>query len=261
MYFNVIEWQILKNTARPPSTMYDEDEILTIREVARYLKMNERSIYKLAHQGLIPTVKIGNQWRFRKNLIDAWLESQMAVAAMKSLADSDAESPSISSLLKPEAINTDLAGRGKDEVLRELADLMVKAYGVKEKERFLREILNREKLCTTAVQTGVAVPHPRRNGNHFTQHPALAFGCSKKGIDFGSLDGELTFLFFMLCAPQDHLHLRIMARINRVLSSADVREELVGATSAERVIAILKREEGAIEDSQQYVPLLERGRV
>ncbi len=237
--------------------MYEEDEIITIREVAKYLKMNERSIYKLAHQGLIPTVKIASQWRFRKDLIDAWLESQMGIAAINSLSNGNADDVSIRTLLKPEAITTSLAGQRKDEVLEELCDLMVKAHSIKDRERFLREVLNREKLCTTAIQKGVAVPHPRRNGQHFVNSPAVAYGCSKKGVDFDSLDGEPTHLFFMLCAPKDHLHLKIMAKINKLLGDADVREELIAATSAENVINIMKREEGVRKEAQQFISLSE----
>jgi len=234
--------------------MFEQDEILTIREVAKYLKMNERSIYKLAHQGVIPTVKIGNQWRFRKNLIDAWLESSMASAAMNSLSGGNAQDIFVHSLLKPEGISTNLSARRKDEVLEELADLMVTAYSIKERDRFLREVISREKLCTTAIQKGVAVPHPRRNGAQFVKHPALVFGCSKKGVEFGSLDGEPTHLFFMLCAPQDNLHLHIMAKINRMLGEADVRDELIAATSALDVINIIRREEGVSEKPQHFVP-------
>ena len=226
--------------------MYEQDEILTIREVARYLKMNERSIYKLAHQGLIPTVKIASQWRFRKNLIDAWLEGQMASSAIANLSEGGVDAVLLHSFLSPEGIITDLQGQRKEQVLEELADLMVELYSIKDKERFLREIFNRERLCTTAIQTGVAVPHPRRNGSQFVASPALVYGCSKQGVHFGSLDGELTHLFFMLCAPQDALHLKLMARINKLLGNADVREELMCATAADDVIDIIRREEGVM---------------
>ncbi len=230
--------------------MYQDDEILTIRDVAKYLKMNERSIYKLVHQGLIPTFKIASQWRFRKNIVDAWLESQMT-SPVNSLPEENFQDAPISSLLKPEGIKTRLSGRRKNEVLEELADLMVEAHFIKDRDRFLREILNRERLCTTAIQKGVAMPHPRRNGNHFTRRAALVFGCSREGVDFGSLDGEPTHLFFMLCAPEDHLHLKIMAKINKLLARSEVREELIAATSPEHVILIIQREEGQREPFQE----------
>lgn len=239
--------------------MYEEDEVLTIREVAKYLKMNERSIYKLAHQGLIPTVKIASQWRFRKDLIDAWLESQMAAAATNSLFDRNSEEVFIHSLLNAEGINTNLAGQRKDEVLEELADMMVRAHSIKDRDRFLREVVNREKLCTTAIQKGVAVPHPRRNGNQFVKSAGLVYGCSKKGVDFDSLDGAPTHLFFMLCAPKDNLHLKIMGKVNKLLGDADVREELIAATSAREVINIMKREEEVSKELQELVSLSESG--
>ncbi len=229
--------------------MYEEDEILTIREVAKYLKMNERSIYKLAHQGVIPTVKIASQWRFRKNLIDAWLEGQMSTAPMTYLSEEGDNAVSISSLLKLGGINTDLQAERKDDVLEELADLMVVAHSIKDRERFLREVMNRERLCTTALQKSVAVPHPRRNGSQFVSSSALVYGCSKKGVDFGSLDGELTHLFFMLCAPKDALHLKLMAKINKLLGNDNVREELMAAVSADEVVQIVRREEGVRDSS------------
>ncbi len=234
---------INRNHSRKPSNMYEEDEILTIRDVAKYLKMNERSIYKLAHQGLIPTVKIASQWRFRKNLIDAWIESQMSSTAIASALSNNSESIPLSTLLKRDGIRTNLAGRTKDEVLHELAELMVACYPIKDPDIFFREIVNREKLCTTAIQRGVAMPHPRKNGNHFTREPAVVFGCSKNGVDFDSLDGEPTHLFFMLCAPQDHLHLKMMATINKLLADDDVRDALIAAASAEQVIRIIRGRE------------------
>jgi PTS system nitrogen regulatory IIA component len=237
------------------SLVYEEDEILTIREVAKYLKMNERSIYKLAHQGLIPTVKIASQWRFRKNLIDAWLEGQMTSGALKSLSEGNAEDVFIHPLLKPEGIETHLRARTKNQVLEELADLMVQSHGIKDRDGFLREILNREKLCTTAIQRGLAVPHPRRNGSRFTQHPAVVFGCSKEGVEFASLDGGLIHLFFMLCAPRDHLHLKIMAKINKLVSNQEVHEGLLRSTSAEDVMIIIRREEGLKEQLKESVSL------
>jgi nitrogen PTS system EIIA component len=240
-----------EKTAQPiatPEPVYREDEILTIREVAKYLKMNERSIYKLAHLGLIPTVKIASQWRFRKNLIDAWLENQMSSSAMKFAQDENGAHLPIYTLLTAEGVKTHLTGRRKEEVLQELADLMVEAHGIRDRDIFFREILNRERLCTTAIQRGVAMPHPRRNGHQFTRKPAVVFGCSREGVDCGSLDGEPTHLFFMLCAPEDHLHLKIMAAINKLLMDADVREALLAATSGEDVIEILRRKEGVQEE-------------
>lgn len=224
------------------------DEIMTIREVADYMKMNERTIYKLAQGGEIPAVKVANQWRLKKRWVDEWLESQMRVFGPRWQArvekGQDEGGFRIADLFREEVISTNLAATTGEEVLEELVDLLVMAGFLRLKGPFLRAVKERESLYTTAIEPGLAIPHSRWALAGQVVEPAIAFGRSRKGIDFGSLDGGPTFLFFLPCAPEDGLHLRILARLAKLLRCQDLVGELKQAEVSREVIRLIANKEG-----------------
>ena len=221
------------------------EEILTIRELAEYLRMNERTIYKLAQEGKIPAAKVANQWRFKKSLVNEWLELEMRKFSPRQLAklEEEKEPLRISSLVKRETISLELPSRTKEEVLEKLADSLAEGGYVRSRDTLLRSLEEREKLYTTGIEEGVAFPHPRRCLGGQIKGPVVAFGLSKKGVDFASLDGKPTFLFFLPCSPDDHTHLRIMAKLSRFLRDKTLRENLKKVNAPEEVIQILAQKE------------------
>ncbi len=230
--------------------MNDPDEILTIKQVADCLKVNERAIYKLAQEGGIPAVKIANQWRFRRSMIDGWLDLQMSSHIAGHNADhngpADAPGPqtlSIADALRPNAIRLELAATTKAQALEELAGLLASRFAVRDAAGFRHAVLSRERLCSTAILEHVAFPHPRYNGSRFAKELAIAVGRSKAGLDFGSLDGKPTHLLVMLCAPNDSLHLRVIAKLGRLLGDAALRRALIDAPSPEAFIELLRERE------------------
>jgi excisionase family DNA binding protein len=227
--------------------MNDPDEILTIKQVADALKVNERAIYKLAQEGGIPAVKVANQWRFRRSMIDGWLDLQMS----RNLGgngepgqpqEADAEL-SITSILRPEAMRLGMAATTKSEALEELATVLARSYDVRDAAGLRQAVLSRERLCSTAIVESVALPHPRYNGSRFTREPAIAIGRSARGLDFGSLDGKPTYLVVMLCAPSDSLHLRMIAKLGRLLGDTALRQALMAAPSPEAFIQLVRDRE------------------
>ena len=231
------------NTQRP---MNDPDEILTIKQVADCLKVNERAIYKLAHEGGIPAVKIANQWRFRRSMIDGWLDLQMSGHIAGHNGPAEAAGPntlSIADALRPGAIRLELASTTKSQALEELATLLASRFAVRDAAGFRHAVLSRERLCSTAILEHVAFPHPRYNGSRFAKELAIAVGRSGAGLDFGSLDGKPTHLLVMLCAPNDSLHLRVIAKLGRLLGDAALRRALIGAPSPEAFIELIRERE------------------
>ena len=225
----------------------DPDEILTIKQVADYLKVNERAIYKLAQEGGIPTVKIANQWRFRRSMIDGWLDLQMSNhlgdrngAAHVPASEGDLV---IADILRPGAIRLRLAAATKTEALEELATLLTKNFAVRDAVGFRQAVLSRERLCSTAILEHVAFPHPRYNGSRFVKEPAVVVGRSDRGLSFGSIDGKPTHLIVMLCAPSDALHLRLIAKLGRLLGDAGLRRELIEADRPEAVVEFIRERE------------------
>jgi excisionase family DNA binding protein len=227
--------------------MYDPDEILTIKQVADYLKVNERAVYKLAQEGGIPTVKIANQWRFRRSMIDGWLDLQMS----GHLTPQNGSSPqpgadatvSISDTLRAGAIRLDLKASSKAEALDELAGLLSKSFAVRDPIGFRQAVHNRERLCSTAIVEGVAFPHPRYNGSRFVRELAIAIGRSPRGLDFGSPDGKPTHLVVMLCAPSDAMHLQSIAKLGRLMGDTSLRQELMTAANPKAFIGLIRERE------------------
>ncbi|HIE44357.1 MAG TPA: PTS sugar transporter subunit IIA [Candidatus Omnitrophica bacterium] len=146
--------------------------------------------------------------------------------------------------LNPAAITTDLKAKTKEEALKELTELLIDAGEVEseEKDNIMRILLEREKVGTTGVGYGVAIPHGRCDA---VKDVALAIGCSKKGVDFDSLDGKPVHLLFLLVACTTHgtLYLKILARISRFIKDRQFRDLLTQAESSEKVYEIVKNKE------------------
>jgi nitrogen PTS system EIIA component len=222
-----------------------ENEILTAKEVAEYLKINERTIYKLAKNGQIPTIKIAHQWRFRKSMLDSWLDLQMSHpgSGNGNGAIHNARDISVPSMITRENIYPRLESSTKEEILVEMVELFCANHQVSDKSKFENAIIEREQLCSTALYEEVALPHPRYNGDHFVKDPSLIIGISRKGVEFGSFDGKPTHLFIMLCAPSAPQHLLMMAKICRLLTLPDLKEQLVRARSSNKILSLIQQQQ------------------
>ncbi len=128
-------------------------------------------------------------------------------------------------LLKEKYIELDLKEKEKTKLIAELVDIVVKPSRIKDGEFLFKAILEREKLGSTAIGNGVAIPHVKIKG---VKKPLLILGRSAEGVDFDSLDGEKTYLFFMLISSQEEvgLHLKILAKISHLVKDKFVVERL-----------------------------------
>jgi len=128
-------------------------------------------------------------------------------------------------LLKEKYIVLDLQEKEKTKLIAELVNIVVKSSRIKNKEALFNAILEREKLGSTAIGNGVAIPHVKIKG---FKKPLLILGRSIEGVNFDSLDGEKTYLFFMLISPQEKvgLHLKILAKISHLVKDKFVVERL-----------------------------------
>jgi PTS system nitrogen regulatory IIA component len=138
----------------------------------------------------------------------------------------------------------DLRGNEKSEVLKEMAHQLADSESGLDPAQVLRVLQDREKISTTAIGEGVAIPHGKLPS---VERVSGLFARSLQGVDFGSLDGAPTYLFFTLIAPQDAAadHLKALARISRLLKDPDLRHRLLAATSSQELYNII-----AIEDQK-----------
>lgn len=148
----------------------------------------------------------------------------------------------LSDYVTPDRIILDLKSKNKIEVLRELSQFAVEKGLAPDVDKIYEGLLTREKLISTAVGDGVAIPHTRCEG---PDKIFLLIARSKKGIDFDSLDGRLTHLFVAIIGPPeaDKDQLKILSRTARFLKRKEFRETALTATKAEQIVESLLEED------------------
>ena len=122
----------------------------------------------------------------------------------------------ISDLLIKERINLDIKSTEKEDVIRELARLHEATGVLEDYEGYVEALLAREAQSSTALEEGIAIPHAK---TEFVKTAALAMGRSTKGVDYDSLDGEPSKLFFMIAAPDgaNNTHIETLERLTQLL--------------------------------------------
>src|SRR5580765_8286672 len=148
----------------------------------------------------------------------------------------------IDDFLSEEMVVSALEGRNKDDVIEELAEVVSKAHPEIDHWRLVQALEDRERLNSTALGEGVAIPHGKLPG---LKRVIAAFGRSTGGIDFSSLDGKPTHLFFLLVAPEDSAgaHLKALARISRLLKDEAFRARLMSAGDAVELYRTIREED------------------
>jgi len=146
--------------------------------------------------------------------------------------------------LNEKAVSADLKSQDKNNTIKELVDLLVKSGQLKsrDKDAVVKVLLNREALGSTGIGQGVAIPHGKCE--HVSELIG-AFGISKSGIKFDSLDGEPAYIFFLLLAPIESSgpHLKALARISKLLKDKYFRDTLKGSDNEKSLIKIIKDED------------------
>jgi PTS system nitrogen regulatory IIA component len=148
----------------------------------------------------------------------------------------------IEDILSPELVLSDLTARNKTDVLVELASAVSRQHPELERERLVQALEDRERLNSTALGDGVAIPHGKLAR---IKRVFAAFARSRQGVDFHSLDGAPTHLFFLLVAPEDSAgaHLKALARISRLLKDESFRTRLMQAPDAATLFETIRQED------------------
>ena len=135
-----------------------------------------------------------------------------------------------------------LIGTTKTAVLRELAEHLARQHGEIDAGRLVEVLWERERLGSTAIGDGIAIPHGKLAG---LKGVLAAFGRHAAGVDFESLDGNPTRLFFVLVAPEDSVgqHLKALARVSRLLKDDAFRDRLVGAPDRTELFRLIREED------------------
>ena len=145
-------------------------------------------------------------------------------------------------ILSKDCIIPELRSRTKKEVLEELTVALSNCKANLNKEALVEVLLERERLGSTGIGDGIAIPHGKIQD---LDELILSFGRSTQGIEFDSMDGRPTHLFFLLIAPENSagIHLRALAKISRLLKSAHFRQRLLEARTVEELFLVIQEED------------------
>ncbi len=202
--------------------MIVEDNILTIDEVAKYLRVSERTVYEWAQKGEIPSGKIGTVWRFKKSEIEKWVNDRLG----SSKGDVVDVSVQLKNILSPDRI-VFLNHTTKHDALIQMTDNLATAPQVKDAAELQKEILKRESLMSTSVGRGIAIPHVRLAS---VTDLVLSVGISKVDIiDFEPVDDVPVRLLFMIAAAynQHTYYLQTLSFFSSKMRNSDLKDSLL----------------------------------
>ncbi len=211
------------------------DDILTIEEVAKYLRVSERTVYDWAQKGEIPAGKIGTVWRFKKKEIEKWVDDRLSNSS-KTLTENT--SVRVQNILSPDRI-VFIEHSSRRDALVELSEVLGTAPQIKNLNELTVEILKREELMSTAIGRGIAIPHVRLSS---VTDLVMAVGiCRHDILDFQSIDDLPVRLLFMVAAAynQHAYYLQTLSFFSSKLKSAELREGLINARSSQDAYNLL----------------------
>ncbi len=206
------------------------DNDFDIDGLARYLHLTPQQVERLVSRGNVPARRVAGKWRFSPAEIHHWMEERMGLLEDTELAQVEGalaradnmptDDVLLASMLYPEGIDISLKGRTRNSVVNEMTRLASATGHLWDPEAMADSVRAREDLQSTAMDSGVALLHPRRPLSNILAEPVLAVGISPQGIPFGG-SSRLTDVFLLICSCDDRGHLRTLARLSRLLCDED----------------------------------------
>lgn len=212
-----------------------EDDILTIEEVAKYLRVSDRTVYDWAQKGEIPAGKIGTVWRFKKSEVEKWVNEHLSSSSNTKKTD---DAVQVKNILSPDRV-VFITQSAKRDALTELANVLANAPQVKRGDELLSEILKREELMSTAVGRGIAIPHVRLSS---VTDLVMAVGvCRTPLSDFQTVDDKPVNLLIMIAAAynQHTYYLQTISYFSAKLKSQELRDAIANAATEKEVYELL----------------------
>jgi DNA binding domain, excisionase family len=212
-----------------------EDNILTIEEVANYLRVSDRTVYDWAQKGEIPAGKIGTVWRFKKSEVEKWVNERLSSGAQN---QADVTPVQVKNILSPDRVIF-ITQSSKHDALVELADALSTAPQVKHADELVSEILKREELMSTAIGRGIAIPHVRLSS---VTDLVMAVGiCRSPVADFPTIDDVPVNLLFMIAAAynQHSYYLKTLSYFSAKLKKKELRDSLIASETTQTAYNLL----------------------
>lgn len=222
----------------------DIKEVMTLSEVAQYLQLAEKTVLRMCHRGEIPAAKIASQWRFMRTVIRDWLAGQMQTmpsSDLESLAMKEKPILPLYEVFRSDLMVLKIVPGPKESILKQLVVPLRKTSFAQDTAILLQSLIERERMMTTAVGHGIAMPHPRKPIANMFAEPAIVLGVCPKGTNFEAVDDQLVHLFFLICATREEIHLQLMAKISWLARHENIMLGLQQTSSKRQVIEIITK--------------------
>ena len=233
----------------------------TIDELANYLHVTPQQVVKMASRDQLPGRRINGQWKFSHSDIHHWFEDRIGESKAADLphydkllrkADKHVDVLQWDELFVPEAIAKPLTARTRNSVIRDMCSLAARTGYLWDESEMRDAVAARENLHPTALESGVAMLHPRRPRGAILSQSLIAVGISDQSLPFGNLSGHLTDVFFLICSTDDAVHLRILAKLSRLVSDLEWLSGLRSCDSPAEVFQHLRASEERLSLNELY---------
>ncbi len=211
-------------------------DIMTVEEVAEYLRVSERTVYEWAQKGEIPAGKLGTTWRFKRNEIERWVDRRLAGGRRAA----NPQAFAVGDVLSPDRVVL-MDETRKEPALLNTIGALARSTLVRDRKELTRAIFDREGLMSTGIGFGVAVPHVRLAS---VGDLVMAVGVSSRAItDYESLDGDPVRIICMVAAGlnQHAEYIRALASVSGRLKDPAVRGSVLAASTEDDVFEIFTR--------------------
>ncbi|MDZ7315439.1 MAG: PTS sugar transporter subunit IIA [candidate division KSB1 bacterium] len=216
---------------------------LKIKDIVKLLNVSEKTVYRWIQEKKIPCYRINHQYRFSRSEINEWILSKKIELSPRlyELAIAGRKTRFTDLLLKGD-IYYNIPGNNPHDVLYYAVSQINTPEGLS-KEEIANAVVNRERMMTTAIGRGIAIPHPRHPilSNEDDDRVAICF--LQKPIDFGALDGRPVHTLFIVLVTLPKRHLEILSKISYLCSMDEFVRLLENRASKNEIISFVQRRE------------------
>lgn len=216
---------------------------LSVKDAARLLNVSEKTIYRWIKQEILPVYRVREQYRFNRSEVLEWATSRRINVAPEVFEEPETDAlplPSLSEALDAGGIYYRLEGNRRSQVLEQVVQHLRLPEEV-DRGYLLKVLIARERLASTAIGGGVAIPHPRNPVLLHVTRPTVTLAFLENPVDFYALDGEPVRTLFTLITPTLRSHLHLLSLLGFVLRKPSFRRLLDEAASREAIFTELRR--------------------
>ncbi len=224
---------------------------LDVRDVAKLLNVNEKTIYRWVQQGNLPAYRVNNHYRFNRAELLEWATAQRINVSVDIFQEPESASitvPGLTDALTAGGIYYRLSGKDKESALRGVVEVMRLPEEV-DRNFLLQVLLAREAMASTGIGDGIAIPHVRNPIVLHVSKPLVTLCFLEKPIDFGALDGQPVNCLFTMISPTVRAHLFLLSRLAFALRDPGFKELIRREASREEIMTEARRIESGLEQA------------